>query len=131
MIRASFFALVLLVPLAACGSRGPGAAGNATANTSDVASPGALADKLAALPQTLRDGAFMRAISDAGFACQKIEQSADHAPISGAPAWAITCDHDNHYVALALPGDRLQIVPGTPKDTSAVGDQRSSKRSNS
>ena len=71
------------------------------------------AEKVAALPDAQRQGVFMRAITDAGFLCQKIETQAQHAPIDGHPAWSIGCDHGNNYVALAMPGDTLQIVPGT------------------
>jgi hypothetical protein len=118
MIRSAIILMALSAPLAACNSPSRETAQNAAANTA-AAGPSAdtFANRIAALPEAQRNGAFMRAISDAGFACQKIEHAAAHAPIEGHPAWTIDCIHDNDYVALATGGDTLQIVPGRPADT--------------
>lgn len=112
MIRPAAALLALASAVAACHAPREQAARNSAA----AAPSGQFANQLAALPEGQRNGAFMRAITDAGFPCQKIEHAAAHAPISGKPAWAITCDHDNDYVALAIPGDTLQIIPGRPAD---------------
>lgn len=112
MIRPAIAVLALASALAACHSPRQETRGNAAA----AASSGQFANQLDALPEAQRNGAFMRAITDAGFPCQKIEHAAAHAPIGGKPAWAIACDHGNDYVALAIPGDTLQIVPGRPAD---------------
>jgi hypothetical protein len=112
MIRPAI-AMLALAALAGCHSP---QRQSATNNTAAAAASGQFANQLAALPEGQRNGAFMRAITDAGFPCQKIEQAAAHAPIGGKPAWAIACDHGNDYVALAIPGDTLQIIPGRPAD---------------
>lgn len=129
MNRPALAALGIVALLAACHAPPQQQAGNTTAAA--ATSPGDFADQIDALPEGQRGGVFMRAITDAGYACQKIETMARHAPISEHPAWAIACDHHNDYVALAIPGDTLQIVPGRPADAPAPADQRSSKRSNS
>ena len=115
MIRPAIALLALASALAACHSPRKQAAGNSTA----AASSGQFANQLAALPEAQRNGAFMRAITDAGFSCQKIVQSAAHAAIQNRPAWAITCDNNNAYVALATADEMLQIVPGRPADAPA------------
>lgn len=115
MIRPAVALPAVALAVTACHSPRQEAAGNAAA----AAPSGQFANQLAALPEGQRNGAFMRAITDAGFACQKIEQAAAHAPIGGKPAWAIACDHGNDYVALMIPGDTLQIIPGRPADAGA------------
>ncbi|MGN6269047.1 MAG: hypothetical protein ACTHM0_04040 [Sphingomonas sp.] len=114
MIRPAIALLALASALAACHSPREQAASNSAA----AAPSGQFANQLAALPEAQRNGAFMRAITDAGFPCQKIEHATAHAPIGGKPAWAIGCDHGNDYVALVIPGDALQIIPGRPADAS-------------
>jgi hypothetical protein len=134
MIRPAILLLAFAAPLAACHSPGEQTAQNvAAANAATAAGPSAdqFANQIAALPEAQRNGAFMRAISDAGFACQKIEHAAAHAPIQGHPAWTIDCIHDTHYVALATGGDMLQIVPGRPADAPEGAAQPSSNLSNS
>ena len=127
MTRSALAALTLAAAVAACHSPRE----QAPANTAAAPDAAAFANQIAALPAAQREGVFMRAITDAGYSCQKIETMTRHAPISGRPAWAVACDHHNDYVALAIPGDTLQIVPGRPTDAQAPADQRSSKRSNS
>ena len=131
MTRPALTALGVVALLAACHApqqpQQP-QAGNASATAT---APGDFADRIDALPEGQRGGVFMRAITDAGYSCQKIEQATRHAPISGRPAWEVACDHHNDYVALAIPGDTLQIVPGRPTDAPAPADQRASNRSNS
>jgi hypothetical protein len=112
MIRPAVAVPALALAVAACHSPRGQAAGNSAAATSS----GQFANQLAALPEGQRNGAVLRAVTDAGFPCQKIEHAAAHAPIGGKPAWAIACDHDNDYVALAISGDTLQIIPGRPAD---------------
>lgn len=112
MTRRPFAVLALAALAGACHAPPQQPAANTT--TSAAATPAdAFAEKVAALPDAQRQGVFMRAITDAGFLCQKIETQTQHAPIDGHPAWSIGCDHGNNYVALAMPGDTLQIVPGT------------------
>lgn len=109
--------LALAALASACHAPQKSATGT-TDNTTAVAA-NAFAAKITALPPAQRDGAFMRAITDAGFSCQKIVQSAAHAAIQGRPAWEVMCDNDNAYVALATADGTLQIVPGRPADAPA------------
>ena len=131
MIRPAILLLAFAAPLAACHSPGEQAAQNVASANAAGPSADTFANQIAALPEAQRQGAFMRAISDAGFSCQKIEHAAAHAPIQGHPAWTIDCIHDNDYVALATGGDTLQIVPGQPTDTPEGAAQPSSNLSNS
>ena len=118
MTRSALAALGGVALLAACHAPQQQQAGN-TGNTTSATAPGDFADQIDALPEGQRRGVFMRAITDAGYSCQKIETMTRHAPISGRPAWAVACDHHNDYVALAISGDTLQIVPGHPTDAPA------------
>ncbi|HEU4959648.1 MAG TPA: hypothetical protein VFT56_04515 [Sphingomonas sp.] len=131
MIRPAIVLMALAAPLAACNSPTRTTARNAAAVAAAGPTADAFANQIAALPEAQRQGAFMRAISDAGFSCQKIEHAAAHAPIQGHPAWTIDCIHDNDYVALATGGDMLQIVPGRPTDATGGAAQPSSNLSNS
>jgi hypothetical protein len=114
MTRPVVTALALAALASACHAPQKSATGT-TDNTAAVAAD-TFAAKITALPQAQRNGVFMRAITDAGFPCQKIVQSAAHAGIQGHPAWAITCDNNNAYVALATADGTLQIAPGRPAD---------------
>ncbi|HEU4960420.1 MAG TPA: hypothetical protein VFT56_08435 [Sphingomonas sp.] len=106
----SLGALCAAAALAGCHQPQPTAANHEAA--ANVISANAFAAKLAALPEPSRNGAFMRAISDAGFDCQKIDSASAHAPVAGHPAWAITCVHDVHYIAAIDPGGYIQIIRG-------------------
>ncbi|MGN6279301.1 MAG: hypothetical protein ACTHM8_11340 [Sphingomonas sp.] len=113
--------VITLLALAALATacHAPQKSATGSTDNSTAAAADAFAAKITALPQAQRDGVFMRAITDAGFSCQKIAQSAAHGAIQGRPAWAITCDHDNQFVALATADGTLQIVPGRPADAPA------------
>lgn len=111
--------VITVLALAALASACHAPPKTATGTSDNTAAADAFAAKVTALPQAQRDGVFMRAITDAGFSCQKIVQSAAHAAIQNRPAWAITCDNNNAYVALATADETLQIVPGRPADAPA------------
>ena len=102
-----FGAVLAAVVLAGCQrSQQPATSGNTAMPAADYER------QLAALPEASRDGVFMRAITDAGFDCQKVESAATHAPVEGRPAWAVQCEHDRRYVMLINPGGIVQVVRG-------------------
>lgn len=88
----------LALPLVGCG-----AATEQPANTTAVV-PDDYAVKVAALPSGQRDGVLLRAIRDAGRDCQQVAKSQRIDPVSGAPAWAATCDDGGVWVVALNPG---------------------------
>lgn len=101
-------ALVLLAPLSMLWACGQPKSAAPVAN--DVSADGDYRARIEALPDGQRDAVLSRAIDDAGFDCDTVTGSAEHAAVQGLPAWIAHCD-DRHDWILVLHADGvLQVV---------------------
>jgi hypothetical protein len=65
------------------------------------------------LPQGARDAVFLRAINDAGFACQNVKSSEPRDPVQGYPAWNAHCGDGRNWVVVLEKNGIVQVVtPG-------------------
>lgn len=81
------------------------------ANTADPAVAANEADatnyqaEVAKLPVAAQEGVFLRAVRDAGLACQKVTKSERLEDRQGNPTWRATCDGDNpHLISITRDG---------------------------
>ncbi len=96
--------------LAACGQ--PGATGNGAA-TAPVG-PDPVEAKLNKLSPALQQVAFYRAIRDANYDCQRIENVVSRGRIDDKPVWAVECDKGAQYV-IELQRGGIFHVSGVPR----------------
>jgi enoyl reductase-like protein len=87
----------VMVLLAACGSPAREATTNVAAADDYVA-------RIRALPAGQRDAVLLRAIRDAGNACQQVTASAAIPAVAGAPAWQARCDNGPSWIVAFNPG---------------------------
>lgn len=62
------------------------------------------------LPGKQRDAAFLRAIVDAGFACQSVASSQAHKNVQGYPAWLTHCTDGRDWVIVLEKNGIVQVV---------------------
>lgn len=108
--------LAMTVPamalLASCGPSNEGTSNAATPTV--VAKPGGFAEKVVALSEPQRRGVILRAIRDAGNACQGvIGTRRQPAGIDGLPAWAATCQDGSNWL-ISFGDDGMARVTGLP-----------------
>lgn len=78
------------------------AANESIANEADVTNYQAEVIKL---PVAAQEGVFLRAVRDAGLACQKVIKSERLEDRQGNPTWRATCDGDNpHLISITRDG---------------------------
>jgi hypothetical protein len=104
------FGWVLMMAGAALASSCKPAAPSAD-NAAASVSSGNYQQKIAALSGPSRSGVFLRAISDAGFDCQKIVSERAHAPIENRPTWIARCQQGKPYILVLQPGGVLDVTP--------------------
>jgi hypothetical protein len=98
------FALALLA--AGCGGREPAATNAAADNAIEDAQ-----NRLAALPEGQRNGVFIRAIRDAGQACQHVDSSERVGEYRGNPVWRAHCDEGGSSWTIVVTADgTAQII---------------------
>jgi hypothetical protein len=100
--------LLILAALAtaACGGNAPTAT-NATAEA-PTANEVAVANyqaEVIKLPVAAQEGVFLRAVRDAGLACQSVTKSERMEDRQGNPTWRATCDGNNpHLISITRDG---------------------------
>lgn len=103
IITAATFSLALA--LGGCGERDqPVAAINA------AESPVNVANQLANLEPGQRDAVFIRAIRDAGEACQHVESSEPAGEYEGNPVWRAQCEGGASWTIVVTPSGTAQII---------------------
>ena len=103
------FAIVALSALAGCGGGDSAPAGNA-AQAPASAAPQSVEGQLEALPEAQRNGVFIRAIRDAGNACQHVESSAAAGEYQGMPVWRAQCGGGSSYTIVITGGGVAQVL---------------------
>lgn len=98
--------VILAALLAACNDgaqpTAAGAANDTAGNESDVTNYQA---EVVKLPVAAQEGVFLRAVRDAGLACQKVTKSERVEDRQGNPTWRATCDGDNpHLISITRDG---------------------------
>ena len=104
-MRARGFALALLLGLAACDSRGKSPASDARPIRID---DGGIPARIEALTEGQRDAVLLRAVRDAGHACQGVVGSAYNGIHFDMPSWAARCtDGADWLIMLRRDGSAL------------------------
>ena len=86
-----FLAAIFALPLAACGQ--PESANDAAANAAPAAGNGTnYVAEVKAMPEPVRRATFLRAIRDAGQACQNVVADQPAEAVDGNPAWGTRCE---------------------------------------
>lgn len=85
------------------------------------------------LPGKQRDAAFLRAIVDAGFACQSVTSSQTHTDVQGYPAWLAHCTDGRDWVIVLEKNGIVQVVTpaqlrGAPSPTPVGAAGRETRR---
>ncbi|WP_294288332.1 hypothetical protein [uncultured Sphingomonas sp.] len=93
------FAVLLALPLAACGGGSDTPAAN-TATPAAAATESEFQAKVAALTPAERNGVFIRAIRDAGLNCQEVTESTKDKKVG---MWAARCADGTGYAVQILP----------------------------
>lgn len=70
--------------------------------------------QVAALSEGQRNAVFIRAIRDAGLACQHVERSAPLADIQNMPAWRASCEGGKDYTIVIAADGNARVLPGVP-----------------
>lgn len=102
-------ALLLALPLAACGSA-PTDTKADTAETS-AAQNSSYAKAIRAMPEGQRNATLYRAIADAKQPCQQVNHSQEIDPMNGLPAWSATCETNMSWI-VAIGPDGVAKVTG-------------------
>ena len=103
-------ATAALLPLAACDRGGSQAQQPAQAAADEQRDTQA---RLAAMPEGERNAVFIRAIRDAGFACQHVDSSSYQGSSAGSPTWVATCDKATNWVILIGRNGGAQVIKGS------------------
>ena len=86
-MRAATLAVALVVMLAACDSGLPEVDDRAIVPEANYQA------RLEAMPAPTRDATLLRAIRDAGHACQNVQGSRPSGEVDDSPTWTATCEN--------------------------------------
>lgn len=101
------FAATAALALTACGG-GSGPAENAASE--QAPGPDSIQAQLEALPEGQRNAVFIRAIRDAGNACQHVESSERGGEYRGLPVWRARCDGGSSFTIVITSGGVAQVL---------------------
>ena len=93
-----------LLALALAGCDGPGERNVA------VAGPDNVQNALEAMPESQRNGVFIRAIRDAGQECQHVESSVPAGQHEGFPVWNATCSRGGTWTIVIMNDGVAQVL---------------------
>ena len=68
-------------------------------------------NQVAALSEAQRNAVFIRALRDAGLACQHVERAVPAGTIQNMPAWRATCQGGGEWTILIAADGNAQILP--------------------
>ena len=98
-----FSVAILLAGLAGCGS-------STTTGNGQSPAPTSYGERLQAMPDGQRNAVFIRAIRDAGLACQHVAGSTPNADYRGMPVWNVRCDGGGNWTVVLGNGGIAQIL---------------------
>lgn len=112
--------MLLLAPLAACGSDSEPEQRTATPLTAEqpaVAPPtnpvGNVAVRLRDMPDGQRDVVLFRAVRDANQECQHVTQSTPAGVVNGDPAWGVACDNGRQFIVSVRQDGVMGVTPAS------------------
>lgn len=76
----------------------------------EVAGPDNVQNALEAMPESQRNGVFIRAIRDAGEECQHVESSVPAGEHQGFPVWNATCSRGGTWTIVIMNGGVAQVL---------------------
>jgi len=110
-MRTTRLILGLALLAAGCGGSEPAPVANDTASNDSASN--AIEDaqnRLAALPEGLRNGTFIRAIRDSGQTCQHVESSEPIGEYRGFPVWRALCEDGTSWTIVVFDDGGVQVI---------------------
>lgn len=98
----------LAASVAACGD------GGSADETSIEVPEGNVQPKLEEMTERQRGGVFLRAIRDAGIACQEVEETRYVGELEGQPSWAARCRDAGEYRIVIGNDGTAAVIPAAP-----------------